>query len=112
MENLLKETIEVLQSNKKDVSDVIWCGSKEFGRFDWIIFALLSNKDYDSGFGSQLVAKDLLIVGKDFWLERHEYDGSEWWEFKSLPAMPKFESIPNKIISDKYSGTLEEISKE
>jgi hypothetical protein len=26
-----------------------------------------------------------MVIGSDWWLERHEYDGSEWWEFKSLP---------------------------
>jgi hypothetical protein len=31
----------------------------------------------------------LIVVGKDFWLERHEYDGSEWWEFKSIPMEPE-----------------------
>ena len=31
---------------------------------------------------------DLLIVGDDWWLERHEYDGAEWWEFKTLPCEP------------------------
>lgn len=27
-----------------------------------------------------------MVVGDDWWLERHEYDGSEWWEFKRLPS--------------------------
>lgn len=22
------------------------------------------------------------------WLERHEYDGSEWWEYKTMPTEP------------------------
>lgn len=26
-----------------------------------------------------------VVVGKDFWLERGEYDGSEWWSFKTTP---------------------------
>ena len=32
---------------------------------------------------------DLIVVGKDFWIERHEYDGSELWEFKRMPEEPK-----------------------
>ncbi|QNI21485.1 hypothetical protein [Salmonella phage 3sent1] len=23
------------------------------------------------------------------WLERGEYDGSEWWEYKATPAIPE-----------------------
>ena len=30
----------------------------------------------------------LVVVGKDFWLERNNYDGSEWWEFKQVPVEP------------------------
>ena len=29
--------------------------------------------DYDSGLGGQEIAKGFLIVGEDWWLERHEY---------------------------------------
>jgi hypothetical protein len=31
----------------------------------------------------------LEIVGDDWWLERHEYDGAEWWEYKTKPSMPE-----------------------
>jgi hypothetical protein len=32
----------------------------------------------------------IIVVGKDWWLERHEYDGSEWWEFKTMPDKNKY----------------------
>lgn len=35
------------------------------------------------------MAEDLVIVGKDFWLSREEYDGSEWWEEHSKHSIPK-----------------------
>jgi hypothetical protein len=85
MTNLLEETLKVLHENGKSEEDVMWCGSEEFGWFTWEDFKELANLEYDEGFGAQEVARDLVIVGKDFWLERHEYDGLEWWEFKQLP---------------------------
>lgn len=41
--------------------------------------------DYDEGYGSQELFGT--IVFKDnTWLERGEYDGSEWWEHRKLPT--------------------------
>ena len=57
--------------------------------FTWEEFAKLANKKYDNGYGGNEVPLDLIVVGKDWWLERHEYDGAEWWEFKKLPVKPK-----------------------
>ena len=62
MSNLLNETISIMKEN---------------------------NKEYDDGYGETEVKDDLQIVGANWWLERHEYDGSEWWEFKSLPTQPE-----------------------
>lgn len=39
-----------------------------------------------------------MIVGDDWWMERHEYDGSEWWEFKELPKKPTFIDVPNRVL--------------
>ena len=52
--------------------------------------AFLKNIDYeyDSGYGGQEVFG--FIWYKDgTWSERGEYDGSEWWEYKSCPEIPK-----------------------
>ena len=90
MANLLKETIEILEENDKTFDDVIGVCGEEF-QISIEDFKRLANQEYDDGYGSQEVAEDLVIVGKDFWLERHEYDGSEWWEYKSnfeLSSLP------------------------
>jgi hypothetical protein len=43
--------------------------------------------EYDSGYGGQEVFG--YIWYKDgTWSERGEYDGSEWWEYKSCPEIP------------------------
>lgn len=49
----------------------------------------ISRIEYDNGFGIQELFG--YVVFKDStWLERAEYDGSEWWE---AAAAPKFEDI-------------------
>ena len=87
--NLKNETISVLNKNGKTVEDIVWCGGDSI-EIPIDLFWKLADKEYDSGFGGSEVAVDLVIVGKDFWLERHEYDGSEWWEFKTIPIRPPY----------------------
>lgn len=99
MTNLLEETIAVLKAHNRIPSEVRWVGAKSFGYFSWKEFVTLANVDYDSGYGAPQVASDLLVVGNDFWLERHEYDGSEWWEFKAFPKKPEERAIPDRLIS-------------
>lgn len=85
MSNLLDETQGVIANNDKDVSDVQWVGSSDGElAITWDEFAAIANVDYESVYGAAKVAQDLVVVGSGWWLERHEYDGSEWWEFKEI----------------------------
>ena len=93
--NLWKETIEILRKNGKSFKDIVAIRGDEF-QITKEDFVKYSNTDYDDGFGSPKVAEDLVVIGSDFWLERHEYDGSEWWEFKSTP---KYKDFPFKTIT-------------
>lgn len=95
MINLWDETIKILEVHKKTFDNVVAiCGNDfQITKEDFIKY---SNTDYDAGYGAPEVAEDLIIIGDDFWLERHEYDGSEWWEFK---RMPKYEDLPFKHIT-------------
>jgi len=94
--NLLKETLEALWQHDKNSKDVKWCGT-ENGWCTWDEFAAVADVEYDSGYGATKVAKDFVIVGEDWWLERREYDGSTWWEFKTLPVKPKAHRVPQVI---------------
>ncbi len=85
--NFWNETIEELKENGKEWKDVRWVGTSDT-RIELASFKERANFNYDSGFGGDEINLDLLVVGTDWWLERHEYDGSEWWEFKSLPLEP------------------------
>lgn len=107
-----EETLEILKENNLTEKDVLWCGSQEFGWFTWEDFLKVAPEDYDSGLGGQEIAKDFLIVGEDWWLERHEYDGSEWWEFKKLPKKPEKYNKPTTIMNGDYYATLVEMNRE
>ena len=109
MKNLLVETIEFLNENKRGIEDVEWCGSETFGWFSFEDFVEIANVKYDPGFGGQEVAVDLKIVGKDFWLERHQYDGSEWWEYKEIPKKPEKYNKAQRVIYGCHWETLEEM---
>ena len=89
MRNLLEETMKCLRKHGKAVKDIVWIGSYTH-RISWSQFrAIAKSADYDCTFGAQEVADNLLIVGDAWWMERGEYDGQEWWEFKQIPKMPK-----------------------
>lgn len=83
---LLLETLQDLTGNDKSPLDVAWVGSRD-GEYaiTWDDFAAISNVTYDSGYGWQEVASDLVVVGVGWWLERSEYDGSERWDFQTQP---------------------------
>lgn len=112
MKNLLKETLELLERNGKGPPDVRWVGSTECGWFAWEKFAALADEEYDEGYGAAEVVRDILVVGDDWWLERGEYDGAEWWEFKTLPRRPPEQIEPGQIVGPPWKHrTLERAKK-
>lgn len=80
-----------IQQSGHVFTDIVFIGSETSGHScTWDEFVELANFDYDSGFGSQKVAADLIIVfsdGAKMW--RHEYDGSEHWQYSSPFKMPE-----------------------
>lgn len=91
MSNLLAETIAVLREYNKTLADIQWVGDFEGHYIPVHRFIELANADYDGGFGSPKVPEDLVVCGDNWWLERGEYDGSEWWEYKTMPIEPDTE---------------------
>jgi hypothetical protein len=82
---LLTETNEALRDAGKTCDDVRFIiTDKQCGT--WAEFTKIANFNYDDGYGGNEIYLSLKIVGDDWWLERGEYDGSEWWEFKTLPV--------------------------
>jgi len=90
--NLLEETIDDLKLRGKSEADVLFV-TDEKAWCDWDTFKAGANFEYDDGFGGQEINANLKIVGADWWLERHEYDGSECWHFKTMPIKPDSKSF-------------------
>lgn len=106
--NLYNETIKILNKRGKTIEDIVFiCGAKFEISIDNFI-EVAKKTDYDSGYGAQEVAEDLKIVGTNWYLERAEYDGSEWWEFKKLPERP-IEKRPIEKLAGGMWNTLAEI---
>jgi len=99
MVNLLKETLEFLKEYDLTEKDIVAVQGSRFGISVEDFLELAKNTDYNDGYGAQEIAADLKVIGKDWRIERHEYDGSEWWEFKSYPVIneqiKKIESLEN-----------------
>ena len=99
--NLWIETIEKLKIHNltwDDVKKVIVTNrfvidKNEFER-------VASRLNYNAGYGSLVIDPGLKIIGEDWWLERAEYDGKEWWEFKKMPNM----ELPKGSMEDLTSG--------
>lgn len=54
---------------------------------DWLNFLEALQFNYDESYCSQELFG--VVWFKDgTWLERGEYDGVEWWEYKTIPAIP------------------------
>lgn len=98
MTNLLKETKLLLKNHGKTMADIVAVGGNDF-QMPVEDFIRLADKEYDDSYGVTKVAGDLILLGNDFWLERHEYDGSEWWEYKTLPVWIKDLPVNNNVES-------------
>lgn len=86
--NLLNETEQALIEYGQSAADVLFIMTGNHVG-SWADFAAIADFEYDAGFGSAVIASDLVIVGSGWWLERHEYDGSEWWEYRTSPKKPE-----------------------
>ena len=103
MVNLLEETKNILRENGKSLNDIRFVYTE-----DGCFVPINGCKKfldvwYDSGYGGNEIRMDLKLVGVDFWLERQEYDGAEWWEFKSLPKFNKNARVKiSPLVDDSY----------
>lgn len=51
-------------------------------------FLKVIDVNYDNGYGGQELY-GIIWYEDGTWSERGEYDGSEWWEYKSMPEIDK-----------------------
>ena len=85
IQNLLQETIHELKLNEKTPEDVEWVGNDVF-KCTWENFAKVANMEYDDERGNCQIADDLIVVGKDFWLERDNDGRIYYWNFIPIPT--------------------------
>ena len=101
-ESLLEETLRVLKDNGLRPENVQYVLTYE-AWMTWEEFANAAKEIYyDSGYGLQEVEPSLKITGIDWWLEREEYDGSEWWRFCTMPLRSEQRHDPNVSLLRKY----------
>lgn len=66
MTNLLEETVKFLEKYGKTLDDVLFIQGDDFEITKENFEIVARDTNYDSGYGSQHVAKDLVLVGKDW----------------------------------------------
>lgn len=64
------------------------------GALDEVLLRL--NFDYDSGYGSQEL-EGTIWYSDGTWSDRGEYDGSEWWQYREYPSLPKIKPQDENI---------------
>lgn len=100
--NLFQETVAELENNGKTLDDVEFViGNGHEITLDNFV-EIAKTFEYDEYFGHEYVPHDLKIVGCDWWLERCEYDGSEWWAFRRKPDRPTATKRILAIDGDEY----------
>ena len=93
--NLLEET-RGFMSDAMERANVMWVGTAD-GKYKitWERFCeLAATVEYYAGYGAQEVAKDLVIVGPDWWMVRTEYDGAEGWALMRMPTYDISDHLP------------------
>lgn len=106
MGNVREELQKTFKDDNKDINDVIafslvlgggWYSDpifkKEGQEFSWELIP--EDLEYDSGYGSQELFGTILFKDNT-WLERGEYDGQEWWEYRSPPTISEIINV-NKV---------------
>ena len=85
--NLLEETFNAILSSGHCITDIDYVQDDQYS-CSWADIQQRFDVEYDSGYGDSYI-NQLQIVFKDgTWLERAEYDGSEWWEYKAVKLRP------------------------
>jgi hypothetical protein len=59
-----------------------------YDRNEFDLFLEAIDFHYDDGYGRQEIYGTIWFDDGS-WAERGEYDGSEWWEYKECPEIPK-----------------------
>ena len=109
--NLYDETVEILSSHDKTITDIEYIGSTRTKINTNKALKLMKKTNYDSGLGGQEIACNLMIKGNGFIMTRGEYDGSEWWGYMQTdPSLPQVEIDVKSFKANIGWNTLEGIN--
>ena len=109
MTNLWDETVRKLATHNLDFDkDVIQVQTYE-GYINKEVFKMMAMAtNYDSGYGAAEIREDLVIMGNGWWLERDEYDGSEWWTYCVAPTPLEKDAGAPKLTTNDYDEGKED----
>lgn len=125
--NFLEETKDEIEGSGHTTDDIEFIGNRNrtISLGGWEGFAKAIDRTYYNSYGNAEVAGDLAIFFKDHSVMfRHEYDGSEWWEYipssESHREPPVAVLDPGKVwvgmlfssLEDWYEDSLTQKSKE
>lgn len=110
LQNLYVETLYILKEYGKTIDDIKFIGIIAYtnGKANYYqinikdFFEIAKKIYYYAGYGGAEINQNLIIVGDYWWLEREEYDGSEWWEFRTMPKIEQYTKTINKERIEKY----------
>ena len=114
--NAKLEFLNVTESNKLLCSTITisydWNGGTTFNlkpgytpeEYDLFINNL--DFDYDDGFGSQHLF-GTIWCDNGVWFDRHEYDGSEYWDFHKYPIIPALEQWGADVVIIDYGPEVD-----
>ena len=108
--NFGKETAEAILDLGYTDNDIEWIGTSKYLIPPKEFWAVADNTTYDNGYGLEEIPMDLRIYFSDgSWLERREYDGSEWWKYQYHPRKPKLvrHLCCDTFKSNNYCGSLD-----
>lgn len=60
-----------------------------YSKEDYENFLKFLDREYNSGYGGQELY-GIIFCEDNVWMERGEYDGSEWWEIHQYPNLKQF----------------------
>jgi hypothetical protein len=101
----IKETIQKLAANGKTIADVKFVNTQK-ASCSWDEFARVADREYEGGYGETEIYMDVVVAGEGWWLERREYDGSEWWNTRSCQHRNHQVKLPRKMYLETNLTTI------
>jgi hypothetical protein len=86
---LLWETMQFMEEHGKTPDDVMWVGTADGSIVSsWMTFFKMADFLYESDHVGidPVINPELVVVGRDWWMERGRNEYAEFWEFKRLPV--------------------------